>query len=163
LSDIDIDSIERVNIFHNCCYAVCEIFKQDDFSSDNIININPKTYLLDEDKDGIDDRALHSLVSTFKNVHSVTREIFDSHPMSIGTVCSLTDHKSYIPDIFQSMVKTNWMLRKKLMKLVKSNNNNHAVVISASTVKTDTEKEFRKFCKDQKYRVSGEQVATALV
>ena len=155
------NEISEVNLFHNCCYAVCEIPNlQKDFP-DHIDN--PKLVIQDNDGDGIDDRSYHSLLTTFRNVLEGILSHYPEKNLSIWTICSLTDKKSYIPTIFQSLVKTNLMLRNDLEKLVIDNNNIQGVCISAATVRTETEDNFRKYCNEKDYRVSPESVAQALV
>jgi hypothetical protein len=106
------NQIEHIKFFHNCCYAVCEIPNLErDFPE--YIN-NPKLKMLDKDGDGIDDRAYHSLITTFRNVLTPLLEYYPDKKISLGTICSLTDKKSYIPTVFQSMVKTNNMLRDEI-------------------------------------------------
>jgi hypothetical protein len=91
--------------------------------------------------------------------------------ISIGTICSLTDKKrvyseqlkKYIsPSIFHSMVESNRILRNEISTLVQNNKNIGAFCISAATVKTETEDQFRKYSLDKDYWVSGEKVADEL-
>ncbi|GHV22918.1 hypothetical protein FACS189428_5680 [Clostridia bacterium] len=103
------------------------------------------------------------MLTTFRNVLGNVLERYPEKNLSIGTICSLTDKKSYIPTVFQSMVKTNNMLREELKDLVITNKNMQGVCISASTVRTETEDNFRTYCTDKEYWVSANKVADTLV
>lgn len=157
LHGLDIDHIQ---LFHNCCYSIAEVPNLD---SNHPLAKNPKLKKIDTDGDGIDDRTYHALLSTFRNVFSLLKWEFTEVPMSIWIICSLIDKKSYIPTIFDSMVRTNWMVRDELQQIIKGNEHIHAVVVSASTVATDTEVHFRPYSDDKEYRVTGEQVAKSLI
>lgn len=165
LGSIDSNSIDTIRIFHNCCYAVAEVPDLD--VNHPLLQQEPKLIdkliLQDNDGDGIDDRAYHSLLTTFDNVFTTVQYHYPNKKISVGTICSLIDKKKYIPTIFQSMVRSNKMLRGKIESLAMSNANIQAVCISASTVKTGTETNFRKFCKEQQYRTSWDTIADVLV
>jgi hypothetical protein len=154
------DQIDHIKFFHNCCYAICEIPNiERDFPEHAH---HPKLKMRDEDGDGIDDRTYHSLLTTFRNVLAPLLEYYPDKKISLGTICSLTDKKDYIPTVFQSMVKANNILRDSIEQLVFTNKNIHGVVVSASTVKTKTEENFRKYCEDKEFRVPAELIATTL-
>lgn len=165
LATIDMSKVEIVKIFHNCCYAVAEIPDLD--KNHPLLKENPellqKLILQDLDWDWIDDRSYHSLLTTFRNVFGIISEKCCDKKISIWTICSLIDHKSYIPTVFQSMVKTNKILREEINSLSNWNKNIQSVCISASTVRTETEQNFRKNCPDKDYWVSGQTVADSLV
>ena len=61
------------------------------------------------------------------------------------------------------MVESNWIFRNELSSLVQKYENIHSVIMSAATVKTDTEDQFRKYSLDKEYWVSAENVAHELV
>jgi hypothetical protein len=61
------------------------------------------------------------------------------------------------------MVRTNLLVREELRKIVDKNKQVHVSLISASTVATETEVHFRPYSDDKDYRVTGEQVAKALI
>lgn len=159
-NSLDGFDIEHIQLFHNCCYAIAEVPSLDPAHP---LATNPKLKKLDADGDGIDDRTYHALLTTFRNVFSILKWEFFDVPMSIWAICSLTDKKSYIPTIFDSMVRTNLKVRDELQNIVTTHKNVHAVVVSASTVATDTEVHFRPYSNDKEYRVTGEQVAKALI
>lgn len=165
LSIIDISTIDIIKIFHNCCYAVAEIPNLD--KNHSLLKSNPelisKVTLQDLDGDGIDDRAYNSLLTTFRNVFSIISEKYPDKKISIWTICSLTDKKKYIPTVFQSMVKSNKIIREEIEWLARWNIKIQSVCISASTVRTETEENFRKFCTEKEYWVSWETVAHVLV
>lgn len=117
----------------------------------------------DFDNDWIDDRTYNALITTFDNVFQNIQDVFPNISVTIWTICSITDKKSYIPTIFQSMVRSNIIFREKLKYLVENNSHVSAAIISASTVATDTEKEFRKFSTEQAFRVSWKTVACELI
>jgi hypothetical protein len=120
-SQIDPEQVKNLRLFHNCCYAVCEIPNLErDFPE---YANHSKLTLQDENGDGIDDRTYHSLLTTFRNVLGSVLGYYPEKKLSIGTICSLTDKKNYIPTVFQSMVKTNVILRDTLEKLVITNRN----------------------------------------
>jgi hypothetical protein len=117
------EEIKHIKLFHNCCYAVCEIpHLEKDFPEHTN---NPKLKIIDEDGDGIDDRSYHSLITTFENILTPVLEYYPDKKLSLGTICSLTDKKSYIPTIFQSMVKTNNTLRDRIQQTIFNNQNLH--------------------------------------
>jgi hypothetical protein len=120
-STINEKNIEEIKLFHNCCYVVCEVPNlETDYPE---YANNPKFRLKDEDGDGIDDRTYHSLLTTFDNVLSPVRSYYPETKLSIGIICSLTDKKSYVPTVFQSMVKTNHILRKQVEDFVMNQKN----------------------------------------
>lgn len=170
LSKIDFSKIDRVRLFHNCCLGKYEF-------PEEFLQYIPQEYAnkvrcYDDDGDGVDDWAYHTLITTFQNVFSTLHPLCKDTTLSIGTICSLTDKKKVYserqqkiisPTIFSSMVKSNWVLRDEIDLLVKTNHNIQSVCISSSTVKTQVEDEFRKYSLDKTYWVEGDQVADALV
>ena len=160
LNQIDISKIDVIKLFHNCCYAVAEIPNLD---KNHPLSSNPKLNIQDIDWDSIDDRSYHSLLTTFRNIFGVLMLKYSNKKISIGAICSLIDKKSYVPTIFSSMVKSNRILREEIQSLVIKNINIQSICISASTVMTQTENEFRKYCTEKKYWTSGNVVADVLV
>lgn len=169
LSSIDMSKIEKVNLFHNCCLAKYEF-------PEEYIKYIPDIYkdkvtCKDYNGDGIDDWAYDTLITTFRNVFSVLSPLCQSTPLSIWTICSLTDKKRVYseklgkmisPSLFHSMVESNLILRNEISYLVQNNKNIHFACVSAATVKTDTEDQFRKYSLDKDYWVSWEMIADTL-
>ena len=169
LSSVDMSKIDKVNLFHNCCLAKYEF-------PEEYLKYIPEEYknkvtCKDFDEDGIDDWAYDTLITTFRNVFSSLYPLCKSIKLSIWTICSLTDKKIVYsekldkmisPSIFHSMVQSNWILRNEISALAQEYENIHSVCISAATVKTETEDQFRKYSLDKDYWVSGEKVADVL-
>ncbi|MEI7478426.1 MAG: hypothetical protein WCJ81_08395 [bacterium] len=69
LEKINPADIEQINLFHNCCYAVCEVPNLQEKYPQHASN--PKLVLQDLDGDGIDDRSYHAILTIFRNVLSI--------------------------------------------------------------------------------------------
>ena len=60
------------------------------------------------------------------------------------------------------MIRANKIFRKQLLDLVKDKLNTQVTIISCSTVKTETEENFRKHSEDMEYWLNCNQIATEL-
>lgn len=154
------EPFSSIRLFHNCCYVIAEIPELD---SQHPYANNPKLKKIDLDEDGLDDRTYHALLTTFRNVFNLVSTSFPNQNLSVWAICSLTDKKSYIPTVFDSMVRTNLLFRKELQNIVDQQWNVQVGVISASTIATDTEVHFRSHSEDKAYWLTGEQVAQSLI
>lgn len=141
------EMIENVYIIHGAGKAKNEL-----------LGVTP---IIDKDNDGIDDEMYNAQIKTFDNIHSYINNFFKQDAnynkikFTIVGMWSLIDR--FNSPIHQSMRAVNNITRERLKKIAKKNSNYHTIMLSLSTVATETEKQYRKYA-DQTYWLSGSEV-----
>lgn len=119
------------------------------------------TPIIDLDADGMDDEMYAAQIETFDNTYSCVHDFiklqkrFDDVKFTVVGMWSLLD--TCDSPIHKSMREINNLMRSKLQILAKNESNHHTIMLSLSTVATESEKQYRKFA-DQSYWLSWSEV-----
>lgn len=109
----------------------------------------------------MDDEMYAAQIETFDNLYICVSDFFKKHGLydttkfTVVGMWSLID--KFTSPIHKSMREINNIMRDKLRIIAEEEGNHHTVMLSLSTVATETEKKYRQFA-DKTYRLSGNDV-----
>lgn len=127
-------------------------------SKNELLGITP---IIDLDGDDIDDEMFDSQIKTFDNLYDSVSSFFKQNNLYNEIKFTIIGMGSWIDKfnspIHKSMREINNLMRDKLKLMAFENHNHHTIMLSLSTVATETEKQYRRFA-DQTYWLSGRDV-----
>ena len=119
------------------------------------------TPIVDINNDGMDDEMYDAQICTLDNLYVCVSDFFknnqlyDTIKFTVVGMWSLID--KFNSPIHKSMREINNIMRDKLRRIANEESNHHTIMLSLSTVATETEKKYRQFA-DQTYWLSGTDV-----